>query len=163
MKKLISLFLLTFCVSTFSIAEPALPVVVATDQEALLKSDNPKLEANKRLVYEFWRLVFNTRDMTLADKYMREDYMQHNVIANTGRKPFTDLFSQFPKQPVLDNIPDLVHIMAEGDYVTLAFRREFDDPRTPGAKYTSTWFDMFRIQDGKMAEHWDYGQLPAAQ
>lgn len=148
------------CVSTSVVAEPALPVMVSTDQETLLQSSDPQLEANKRLVYEFWRVVFNTRDMTRAAEFMREDYMQHNVIANTGRQPFVDLFSQFPKQAEQETIPDLVHIMAEGDYVTLAFRREFDDPRTPGAKYTSTWFDMFRIQDGKMAEHWDFGKLP---
>lgn len=22
-------------------------------------------------------------------------------------------------------------------------------------KYTTTWFDMFRIEEGKIAEHWD--------
>ena len=26
---------------------------------------------------------------------------------------------------------------------------------TAGAAYTTTWFDMFRIEDGKIAEHWD--------
>jgi predicted SnoaL-like aldol condensation-catalyzing enzyme len=39
--------------------------------------------------------------------------------------------------------------------VTLSFVREYDDPGIPGQKYTTTWFDMFRIVDGKLVEHWD--------
>jgi hypothetical protein len=46
-------------------------------------------------------------------------------------------------------------IQAEGDYVTLSFVREYDDPTAAGKRYTTTWFDMFRIVDGKVAEHWD--------
>jgi predicted SnoaL-like aldol condensation-catalyzing enzyme len=33
--------------------------------------------------------------------------------------------------------------------------REAPDPKDPAKKYTTTWFDMFRIQGGKIAEHWD--------
>jgi predicted SnoaL-like aldol condensation-catalyzing enzyme len=51
--------------------------------------------------------------------------------------------------------------MAEGDYVVLAFKRELPDPQNAGKNYTTTWFDMFRIQDGKIAEHWDYGTKAA--
>ena len=37
----------------------------------------------------------------------------------------------------------------------LAFAREHPDPKDPSARYTTTWFDMFRIKDGKIVEHWD--------
>jgi predicted SnoaL-like aldol condensation-catalyzing enzyme len=37
----------------------------------------------------------------------------------------------------------------------LSFVREYDDPTAKGQKYTTTWFDMFRIDHGKIAEHWD--------
>jgi hypothetical protein len=36
--------------------------------------------------------------------------------------------------------------------------REYDDPGIPGETYTTTWFDMFRIADGKIVEHWDPAQ-----
>jgi predicted SnoaL-like aldol condensation-catalyzing enzyme len=49
----------------------------------------------------------------------------------------------------------VVSVVAEGDLVVVALAREFDDPRKPGAKYTTTWFDMWRIKDGKADEHWD--------
>jgi len=38
--------------------------------------------------------------------------------------------------------------------------REYDEPGKPGEKYTSTWFDMFRIEGGKIAEHWDNAVKP---
>jgi len=39
--------------------------------------------------------------------------------------------------------------------VILSFVNELEDPNDKNSKYTTTWFDMFRIQDGKIAEHWD--------
>jgi predicted SnoaL-like aldol condensation-catalyzing enzyme len=134
-----------------------LPVTVHPDQQALLKSDNPQLAANKKLVFDFWREVFQARNMELAPKYMAENYMQHNPTVATGRKPFTDFFGRFEKQPVKPTIDNLVTIMAERDLVVLAFRRELPDPKNPGQTYTTTWFDMLRIENGKIAEHWDYG------
>ena len=137
-----------------------LPVTTASDQQALLKSDNPQLAANKKLLFDFWREVFQTHDMTSAPKYMAEDYMQHNPNVPTGRQPFVDFFGRLPRQPVKQEIDNLVAMIAEGDMVVLAFRRELPDPQNPGKTYTTTWFDMFRIKDGKLAEHWDFGTKP---
>lgn len=138
-----------------------LPVVVHPDQQALLRSDDPQLAANKKLVFDFWREVFQTRDMTKAPDYMAEDYIQHNPRVPTGRQAFMDFFGQFPKQPIRPEIDGLVAMVAERDLVVLAFRRELPDPQRPGQTYTTTWFDMFRIKDGRIAEHWDYGTKPA--
>ena len=138
-----------------------LPVTTAPNQQVLLQSDNAQLAANKKLVFDFWREVFQTHDMTSAPKYMAEDYMQHNPNVPTGRQPFVDFFGRLPRQPVKAEIDNLVMILAEGDKVVLAFRRELPDPQNAGKTYTTTWFDMFRIKDGKLAEHWDYGTKAA--
>ena len=92
---------------------------------------------------------------------MRDDYIQHNPNADTGIKGFKEFFVKLggPKA-IPDTLPDLVAIQAEGDYVTLSFVREYDDPVNRGQKYTSTWFDMFRIENGKIAEHWDPATKP---
>src|SRR5580658_915985 len=139
----------------------ALPVVPASDQAALLKSNDPKLAANKKAAYDFYRIVLRGLRLDQAEKYMRDDYMQHNPNADTGIAGFKAYFTKLggPK-PIPDTIPELVAIQAEGDYVTLSLVREYDDPTQPGKKYTSTWFDMFRIQDGKIAEHWDNATKP---
>ncbi len=133
------------------------PVTAAVDQQALIRSDNPQLEANKKLVFDFWREVFQARNMALAPRYMAEDYIQHNPNVATGRQPFMDFFGRFETQPVRPEIDNLVSMIAEGDLVVLAFRRELPDPDHQGKTYTTTWFDMLRIEDGKIAEHWDYG------
>ena len=43
----------------------------------------------------------------------------------------------------------------------VALVRDYPDPRTPGRMYTSTWFDMWRIKDGKADEHWDGATISA--
>jgi predicted SnoaL-like aldol condensation-catalyzing enzyme len=50
----------------------------------------------------------------------------------------------------------VIAIMAEGDLVTIAVVSWADDPEKPGQRYANTHFDMYRIQNGKIAEHWDH-------
>ncbi len=46
-------------------------------------------------------------------------------------------------------------VLHKGDLVILSFVREAADPKDAAKKYTTTWFDMFRVEGGKIAEHWD--------
>jgi len=134
----------------------ALPVVPAADQSALLKSGDLKLAVNKKLAYEFFRVVLRARHLDQAGKFMTDDYIQHNPNAETGIKGFKDFFTRLgPPQAIEATVPGLVAIQAEGDYVTLSFVRQYDNPKDKGKKYTTTWFDMFRIVNGKIVEHWD--------
>ena len=98
--------------------------------------------------------------MELAEKYMTESYIQHNPTVATGRAAFVAFFSRIAKPvPIARTVKaPLVSIVAEGDMVVLSFVRELVDPRDPAKKYTTTWFDMFRIEHGKVAEHWDGAQ-----
>jgi predicted SnoaL-like aldol condensation-catalyzing enzyme len=57
------------------------------------------------------------------------------------------------KTEVKDHIERLVSITAERDLVTLALVREGVDSN--GEAFSTTWFDMFRVRDGKIVEHWD--------
>ena len=45
-------------------------------------------------------------------------------------------------------------IVAERDIVILAFAKQHAGPNDPSQHYTTTWFDMFRVADGKIVEHW---------
>ena len=137
-------------------------VTAAADQDKLLASADPKLAANKRLVYDFWREVFEGAHMELADKYMAESYIQHNPNVPTGRAAFVEFFQRVRKPaPIESRIKaPLVAIVAEGDLVVLSFAREHADPKDATRKDTTTWFDMFRIENGKIAEHWDPAVKP---
>jgi predicted SnoaL-like aldol condensation-catalyzing enzyme len=124
-------------------------------QEELLKDKDPKLAANKKLVFDFWREVLEARHLDQADKYMRQDYMQHNPNADTGIAGFKAYFSRLggPLQIEPKIKREVISIVAQGDMVVLSFVQENKDSK--GQPYKTTWFDMFRIQDGKIAEHWD--------
>lgn len=153
--RMISITCVALALGSVGVAQ--VPVVPTADQAAMLKSADAKLAANKRLVYDFWREVFEAGHLDLAEKYVAESYIQHNPNVPTGRAAFVEFFSKFKKPgPISPTIgAPLVAITAEGNLVVLSFARENPDPKDPAKKYSTTWFDMFRIENGKIAEHWD--------
>jgi predicted SnoaL-like aldol condensation-catalyzing enzyme len=157
MRRLMSLFVaLSFGTLLYAQVDPK-PLAA---QEELVKDRDPKLAANKKLVYDFWREVLEARHLDLAEKYMRTDYIQHNPNAETGVAGFKAYFSKLggplPIEPKIKR--QVISIVAEGDLVVLNFVQENKDSK--GQPYKTTWFDMFRIQDGKIAEHWDSATKP---
>lgn len=152
MKYLLSVIaMLLFAAPSFA----QVPVELAKDQQALLRSPDPKLAANKKLVFDFWREALQSHETSNAPKYLAEDYIQHNPNVPTGRQAFMDFFGKMPKLPIKPTIDNLVWMGAEGDRVVLALRSTQKD--STGKEYTTTWFDMFRIRHDKIVEHWDYG------
>ena len=138
-------------------------VVPHPDPLSLLESDDPQLAANKRLVWDMWRSLLNAGHVEAADMYMDENYIQHNPMADTGREAIKAYVAA--SRPRMDEIPEIVEggliaMVAEGDYVAMAFVTEYDEPDGSGDTYTSTHFDLFRIDDDLIVEHWDSVQRP---
>ena len=131
------------------------PVVETKDQAALLASSDPQLAANKKLVYDMWRTFINAYHVDEAGKFLAPEYHQHNPNAETGLAGVKAYFKarNLPAIDVPDHIEGLISMVAERDLVTLALAREYKDK--DGKPYTTTWFDMFRIANGKIVEHWD--------
>lgn len=128
-----------------------------TDAGALLQSDDPKLAANKRLVFDMWRAIIQGGHTELAPRYFTRDYIQHNPNVATGRDAMVAYMKATrPVRPIEPSITfPVVAIMAERDLVLVATVNYEPDPESPGQKYARTHFDLFRIEDGKIAEHWD--------
>lgn len=136
-------------------AQMSVPPVVSQDHAALLTSADPKLAANKRLVYDMYRIVLQAGLADRAHEYIADGYIQHNPNAGQGLQGLVDYVrTTRPERPILEvlDLP-LVHLMAEGDYVTTTFVRPEKDAN--GETYYSSWFDLYRIEDGKIVEHWD--------
>ncbi len=133
----------------------SVPPVVSRDHPALLSSADPRLAANKKLVYDMYRVVLQAGRHDRAHEFIAEDYIQHNPNAAQGLQGLVDYVRSSRPVREIKEVLDLplIHLMAEGDYVTTAFVRPEKDDK--GETYYSTWFDLYRIADGKIAEHWD--------
>jgi len=142
------------CVGTGS---AQVPPTASPDQAALLQSNDPQLAANKKLVFDMWRAIIQGAHVELAPKYFTKDYIQHNPNVATGRDAMVAFMkSTRPVKPIEPTITfPVVAIMAEGDKVLVASVTYNADPENPGKKYAGTHFDLFRIENGKIAEHWD--------
>jgi len=142
--------------------------VLGTDgigQLALLVHPDQTLANNKRLMFDTWRHIPDAGLQEYADIYLEPTYIQHNPNAVTGRDGFKEYFSRRPDKPIEPFLEDqLIVAMAEGDIVIQALQEERPNPDNPDEIYYVAWFDMFRVSNGLLAEHWDAaakGELPA--
>lgn len=155
--------------SSLLLAIPALALAMGMTGVLAAESINPatspqtapmdkQAKKNLDMVLDWWRVVIQNRQMDQAPKYQAADYIQHNPSVNTGRDGFIAFFSRLPKPNVadpskLENQP--VVKGAKGDFVWLIFESEQKDPRDPSKTYHSNSFELIRIQNGKVQEHWD--------
>lgn len=134
-------------------------VVAAADKEALFTSADPKLHANKQVAYHIMRDLLEAGHWDKADQFLTERYLQHNPNVPSGRDTVVGFFTQVlkvEKKPIPEKLSTPVaFVTAEGDLVTVAIVREEKDPKDPSKTYTTTWYDTWRIVDGKADEHWD--------
>lgn len=104
--------------------------------------------------------VFARKDFSNLDALMREDYIQHNPLVPQGRHGFRDFFEGW-FTAVPDFKYDLKKIVSEGElvwtYGTYSGTQTGDWLGIPatGKRYAFDAVDIFRVQDGKLAEHWD--------
>jgi len=120
-----------------------------------------KSTKNKEVVSRFYNDVFIRHDMSKLDTYMRDDYIQHNQDCPQGKAGFVEFFNIIFKA-VPDFSYTLKKIAAEGDIV-MAFSRttgthtggEWIGKKADDAALDYDVVDIFRVQDGKIAEHWD--------
>ena len=121
--------------------------------------DNP--ENNKKIVETFVNDVFVNHDLSKLDSYMRDDYIQHNPHVSPRKDGFKQFF-----MIVFKAIPDYKHtilkIVAEGNIVMVYHTTsgthtggELLGKVATGNKLNYDVVDIFRIQDGMIAEHWD--------
>jgi len=140
------------------------PVVGSKDPESLFTSKDKKLNDNKQVVMHIMRDLLEAGHWDEAPKYLSARYLQHNPNVASGLQPVMAFFAGRPSKPIPDKnswTTKIVSVVAEGDMVVVAVVRSMADPRDPTKMYTTTWFDMWRIMDGKADEHWDYGTIAA--
>src|SRR5262249_46207902 len=127
------------------------PVTAVPDPEALVKDADPKLEANKRLIYNLFREILEARHLELADKYLAPNFIQHNPNAADGLDALKKYFANTAPQPISPKLRrPIASMIAQGDMVAVFYPRELNDPKDKSKKYTTTGFDLYRIQNGRV-------------
>lgn len=112
-----------------------------------------QLEANKRIVRGWHELAIDQRKPEEAvAKYLGPHYRQHNPGAGDGPEPFIQAVKR-----IAQHFPDFrmetKRIIAEGDYVALHSHLVLK-----AGDRGSAVVDIFRLENGKIVEHWDVVQ-----
>ena len=136
-------------------AAPAQVVTAAADQQALLASPDPALAANKKLVYDMYRAIVQGGHAEMVERFFTPEYRQHNPNVASGRDKLVDFIKgSRPQRPIEPTVVlPILDIIAEKNIVMVMSQRPVIEPS--GEKYITTWFDTYRIVDGKISEHWD--------
>lgn len=140
------------------------PVVAAADPEALFTDADPQLHANKQVILHVLRELIQCNYWEQADKWMSERYIQHHPAVQSGRDNIIAFFKDGKRAESCERLTlPIVTVLTSDDIVGIVFRMEYDHPSKPGQKYTTIWYDQWRVVNGKADEHWDTSQLTAAQ
>lgn len=111
-------------------------------------------EENKQLALTAYQRIFGDQDLNAIDEYMSKDFIQHNPAIADGPDGVRTLVQMLALQGVPKQQIEFKHILAEGDIVFLHSRYEM-----AGKEWR--FVDLYRIENGKLAEHWDaMQQLP---
>jgi predicted SnoaL-like aldol condensation-catalyzing enzyme len=107
-------------------------------------------QQNKRTVLAYYNMAFNERKPAEAvEMYGGPHYIQHNPQAADGFQALVEFVEGFAEQfPQMS--PDIKHAVAEGDLVVThsLLKTSPEDSGTAAA-------DIFRLEEGKVVEHWD--------
>ena len=114
-------------------------------------------ERNKEIVIAFYNAAINDKDFEAASAYLGDKYIQHNPLAADGPEGLR-AFLEFAKENMSTFKVEFKRVLADGDFVMVhAHAKANPDDRG------SAVMDIFRLEDGKVVEHWDVMQpIPEA-
>jgi predicted SnoaL-like aldol condensation-catalyzing enzyme len=112
----------------------------------------PQEEANRRLVLAMYERVLQPLDSSHMEEFFTSDYIQHNPSVATGPQGLKGILDRARVQS-----PHAQHrvkrVFVDGDYV-IAHVHVIINPGELGRAVV----DIFRIESGRIAEHWDVAQ-----
>lgn len=112
-------------------------------------TDLNKTAANKKLVQSFVDdILVNGRMDKLASYFDGDNYIQHNPQIGDQLSGLGAALQAMAKQGITMKYDRIHKVLGEGNFVLVA------SEGTLAGQHTS-FFDLFRVENGKIAEHWD--------
>jgi len=112
-------------------------------------TDLDKTEINKAIVKKLVDEVFiggNTSNIT--DYISTEQYDQHNPMVSDGLAGLTAAIEYLSSQNNMFKYHKVHKLLGEGSYVIVQAEGEWNQK-------PHVFYDLFRLKDGKVVEHWD--------
>ena len=106
-------------------------------------------EINKSIVRDFYRRAVGQGDIAFAEEIIADNYIQHSLMVKPGKEGLLEALhymKQMPK-PATTSAP-FMRLIAEDDYVVTNMSLGWGDKQ-------KIVVDLFRFENGKVAEHWD--------
>jgi len=104
---------------------------------------------NRAVITDFARLFYTEKDVRAAfEKYVAPDYIQHNPNIVDGRDAAVAALTPLFSRP--DARFDIKRILVDGDYAVIHLHG-----RSSSADRGGAVADLYRLEDGKIVEHWD--------
>jgi predicted SnoaL-like aldol condensation-catalyzing enzyme len=111
--------------------------------------DLNKTEKNKKLVKNFVQDVLMGQHPDKLTSYFNDDnYIQHNPNIADGLTGLNEALKAMADKGVEMKYDKIHMVIGQGNFVLVASEGTF------GEKHTS-YYDLFRVEKGKIAEHWD--------
>lgn len=104
---------------------------------------------NKEILANFYKEFFNEHKIEAANKYLREDYIQHNPGVAQGREGLKEGFSK--KFEIDPTFKLEIKMMIAEDDIVVVYLKNID----PEGNTKCRVVDIYRLEDGQLAEHWD--------
>jgi len=117
-------------------------------------ADEALTARNKAIVTDFYTTVLIGRNVDAAPRFLSPEYLQHSGDMPSGRKAFMDAFrANFARKPPLDYKREILRVVGDNDIVIIFNRQSGTDDK--GKHHLVLQFDMFRVANGMIVEHWD--------
>lgn len=111
--------------------------------------DLDKTEANKTIVKNFVDdILVNGRMEKLASYFDGDNYIQHNPMIGDQLSGLGKALEAWAKQGITMKYDTIHKVLGEGNFVLVVSEGKL------AGKLTS-FYDLFRVENGKIAEHWD--------
>lgn len=140
-----------------------LVVIGLFQTKVFASSTQSDISGAEKIVVDFYQKIFveradSNKVRQVSEQYLHPSYIQHNPYVATGRDAFIKAVGSWMENKPTSAKTEIKKVISSGDYIVLHMH-SYDETK-PGSGKAGV--DIFRVENGKIMEHWDIWQkIPA--